>query len=178
MLLLLPPDVRSHMLTFVTGRTDRQSLRLKQNVLSSCKALRGTLGKKKGRHPTHAQQARMLKECYYHPFEFKIPDVPFDNPFILELFRAWEAPHTHRALVRWVKNQRINIDEGGLFAEMPWLCIVLNAENVRCFRIRLKLWDRVSTTSELLLDRYGDMRWAWTLEPGLRGRAYHTGLDL
>ena len=171
MLLLLPPDVRSHVLTFVTGRTDRQSLRLKQNVLSSCKAL---LAKKNNGHPTHAQQARVLKECYYYSFEFKIPYVPFDNPFLLELCRAWATPHTRRALVYWVKNQRISIDEDGLFANLPWRCTINNAAGVECFRIRVKLWDRVSTCREIMLNRYGDRRRVWTLVRGLEDKAYHT----
>ena len=162
MLLMLPPDVCGHVLTFVTGRSDEHRLSLKQNVLSSCKALRGTLEEKKSRHPTHAQQARMLKECY--SFEYEIPFVPFDTPFLLELCRAWEAPHTRRALVHWVQNQR------GLFARLPWRCRVFNAKGVECFRIRVKLWDRVS----YICDRYGDTRKAWRLVRGLQYSAYHT----
>jgi hypothetical protein len=164
MLLQLSPEICNIVFGFVT---EPSSMR---NVLASCKGLQP----KQTSHtrlPTHAEQARMLADCDMH---WSFPDnkfvVPFDNPFVLELFRAWKAPLTRRALVNWVCKQLIDIDEGGLFACVPWRCELLNLQGVRCFRIRVKLWDHVSTSC-----RY--TRTTWNLDPGLENRAYHPRLQ-
>lgn len=161
MLLLLPPEIRRTVLSHVTAPEELRK------VLSSCKALRPA---QKSRHPTHTEQARMMKECYMH-FSRDVA-TPFDNPFILKLFHAWKAPHTRRDLVRWVRDHRIKIDKGGLYAPVPWRCQIYDANGIRCLRIRVQLWERVHTHRTITLNRYGDTRIVWSLLPNLEDRAY------
>ncbi len=147
MLMLLPPDIRETVLRNV------DSDRSRRNVRSSCKVLRPKQTNHK--YPTHKEQARMIRECYMH---YSKPDhvMPFENPFLLQLYRVWKAPHTHNALVHWVLGQRIDIDEGGLYAHVPYRSTLRNTEGVQCLRMRVQLWDRVTRSRTILLNGYGD----------------------
>jgi len=166
MLLILPANIFDYVLSFVRQR-------LRRNVISSCKALRPVMNKKSTKHPTHKEQAFMLSQCNLHLSSAKDKFViSFDNPTILELFRVWNTPHTKEALIRWIKKQWIDIDEGGLFASVPLRCELLNAEGERCHRIRVKLWDRVIACHDQSLNRYGDTRRVWRLLPISVERAY------
>jgi hypothetical protein len=153
--MLLSPEIRETLLKFVDSK---QSMR---NVLSTCKELRPK--QKKHPNPSHKEQARMIGECYMR--------VQFDNPFVLQLYRVWKAPHTHDALVHWVLKQMISIDEGGLYAGVPYRCALYNAEGVRCLRMRVQLWDRVNRCKSVSLG-YGNSRKAWRLNKLARARAY------
>ena len=158
MLMLLPSDIRETVLRNVAD---------KRNVSSACKELRPK--QTNHQHPTHREQARMIGEC-----NMSSPGqvMPFDNPFLLQLYRPWKVPRTHDALVHWVKTQRINIDEGGLYAGVPWRCTLRNAEGIECQRMRVQLWDRVNRSYRITLNQYLDTRIVWRLEPGVQARAY------
>ena len=162
MLMLLSPEIRETVLRNV----DRKSMR---NLRSACKELRPK--KTNHPHPTHKEQARMIGECYMHYYE-PVHVMPFDNPFLLQLYRVWKAPHTHNALVHWVKTQRINIDEGGLYACVPWRCALRNTEGTECRRMRVQLWDRVNRSNTIMLNGYGGSRRVWRLLDGVGARAY------
>jgi len=155
MLLLLPPELRENVLSHVT------SAKRRLNVLSACKALRP----KQPEHPTHTELSNLTKDCYLNY-------VPFDDPFLLQLYRKWKTPHTHNALIHWVLNQRIDIDEGGFYAQVPWRCTLYNTEGVQCLRMRVQLWDRVNTSRTCTMNRYGDKRIVWQLLDGTQARAY------
>ena len=160
MLLLLPSDIRETVLRNVAD---------KRNVSSTCKELRPK--QTNHQHPTHREQARMIEECYMnYPSQAHV--MPFDNPFLLQLYRLWKAPRTHNALVHWVRTQRINIDEGGLYAGVPWRCTLRNTEGIVCRRMRVQLWDRVNRSYKITLNQYGDKRMVWRLESGVEARAY------
>ena len=157
MLLLLPPELREKVL----GKVDELLSTI--NVLSACKALRP----KQPEHPTHTEQDQMRKDCY-------LQHVPFDNPFLLQLYPAWKIPHTHDALIHWVDSQEIGIDKGGLYAQVPWRCTLYNTEGVECMRMRVQLWDRVNTSrpKSSSYNAVGDIRTVWRLLDGVRARAY------
>ena len=161
MLMLLPPDIRETVLRNVAD---------KRNVSSTCKELRPK--QTNHQHPTHREQARMIAECYMYYSSSPAHVMPFDNPFLLKLYRLWKAPRTHNALVHWVKTQRINIDEGGLYACVPWRCTLRNAEGIECRRMRVQLWDRVNRSYRITLNQYGDKRTVWHLLDGVQARAY------
>ena len=154
MLMLLSPEIRETVLRNVDGKS-------MLNLRSACKELRPK--KTNHQHPTHKEQARMIGECYMR--------VQFDNPFVLQLYRVWKAPHTHDTLVHWVLHQQIKIDEGGLYAGVPYRCALYNAEGVRCLRMRVQLWDRVNRCKSVSLG-YGNSRKVWRLNKLARARAY------
>jgi hypothetical protein len=158
MLMLLPSDIRETVLRNVAD---------KRNVSSACKELRPK--QTNHQHPTHREQARMIGEC-----NMSSPShvMPFDNPFLLQLYRIWKAPHTHNALVSWVLKQRIRIDEGGLYACVPYNCTLRNTEGVECLRMRVQLWDRVNRSNTIMLNGYGGSRRVWRLFDGVGARAY------
>ena len=131
----------------------------KARVRSACKALRPT-----HKHPTHAEQDKMRAECGL----LQDMDVPYDDPSLLTLFRAWDAPHTKKALIYWVQNQMIEIDEGGLFAHVPPGCTLYHTRGLECERIRVQLWDRVNRLLTTARHSYG-----WRLVSGLESRAYY-----
>ena len=155
MLLLLPPEIREKVLEKVDDTI---------NVRSACKQLRPKQAS--GEHPTHTEQRQMIVECGLNYNTKSV--VPFDNAFLLQLYRAWRTPHTHNALIHWVLNQRIDIDEGGLYAQVPWRCTLYNTEGVECLRMRVQLWDRVNRLLTTTKNSSG-----WRLVSGLESRAYY-----
>ena len=159
MLMLLPPEIREKVLEKVDDTI---------NVRSACKQLRPKQAS--GEHPTHTEQRQMIVECgLNYPTKWV---VPFDNAFLLQLYRIWKTPHTHNALVHWARRQQIHIDEGGLYATVPWRCTLYNTEGVQCLRMRVQLWDRVNRSQRITLNRYGDTRTVWRLLDGTQARAY------
>ncbi len=162
MLMLLSLEIRETVFRNVDGKSMR-------NLRSACKELRPK--KTNHQHPTHKEQARMIGECYMY-YLSPAHVMPFDNPFLLQLYSAWKAPHTHNALVHWVKRQLINIDEGGLYAGVPYRRTLRNTEGVECLRMRVQLWDRVNRSNTIMLNGHGDTRRVWYLLDGVEARAY------
>lgn len=104
-----------------------------------CKALRTEYlqfvnqQKKKKRHPSHNEQAAMLRDLKLLHRHFT--DLEFDNPHLLRLYDIWRMDS--RALKKWVADQFIKVDAGGYYVEVPFPCI--GAEGFQ--RIRVHLWD-------------------------------------
>lgn len=159
MLQLLPREVFDNVLSYVPTE---------HIVLSACKELRPVPSKT----PTHAKLEQMLLECGLHVSQTS-NELANDDPAVLTLFRAWNTPHTRAALIHWVTTQQISIDEGGLYAHVPWRCVLYNPQGWNCMRIRVQLWDRANRRRTYKANQYGGTRTVWELVPGLEDRAYH-----
>jgi hypothetical protein len=155
MLQFLPHEVLDKVLFAVPSKTLRRSVR------SSCKALRpkqSDIG-----HPTHAEQAQMMEMSLLSLYRSADdPKDPYDNPFLLQLYRAYKTPHTRSAFVFWNLTQLIYFDEKGFYARVPHGCTLYNAEGVECRRMRVQLWDRVNRSKRGVL----------RLLDGVEARAY------
>ena len=164
MLLVLPAEIRVLVLSHLPYSSQR-------TLIASSKAFRSTAKLRK--NPTHKEQADMLEACDFHWSLFDACLVlPFDNPHILQFYRAWQTVD-RRALMHWINSQRIQMDEGGLYARVPWRCELLDSNGVSCRRIRVRLWERVNTRHESLSPTRGEMITTWNLLPGFSDRAYN-----
>ena len=164
-LLILPLELRS----LVASHLPRDAF---LNLTASNKAFRDTSRPKS--HPTHKEQGEMLLAANFHwsLFDAKLV-LPFDSPVVLDFCRVWQTAGP-RALMRWISSEKINMDPGGLYSEVPWHCEVVNAKGELCRRIRVKVWERVSTMYEVERSKFEGVTRVWKLKPEFMDRAYNS----
>ena len=80
-------------------------------------------------------------------------------PTIVSLYSAYDR----RAVKKWIRDQSVRWDAGGLFVRLPWFIQIQGLGNT-LDRIRVQLWDR-----PLLPDIFQ----RFLLDPAFENKAYH-----
>ena len=120
LLTTLPRDLHEMIFSSMTHKK-------RHMATTCCRALRS----RQTKPASHKNQAEIIR-CF-----IRSSHVHFDSPFLMRMPSV-----DQRALMRWIQRQRVFLDEGGFYVEVPFY--IRNVRKDGHFRVRVELWDRAT----------------------------------